>query len=195
MFRSRRGQRRQGSGKAPPVQDHLHASEGGCWPCVMRVKLLTFPRWLRPLSSRCRPVLRVRRSAGGAGHVRRWAASGSLACPLAPRCPWPTCLPGSLSRCDHRRMGVLPSSSWWWHHQSGAAWILPGQLPGSVSHLECEAGLNVVVVCGSRSCFNWVSATWAVLFYFFLEKGDFKVCRYIFIENILCIYFPGHSFQ
>lgn len=37
---------------------------------------------------------------------------------------------GISCRCDHWWMGVLPSTTGWWHHQSGAAWILPRQLPG-----------------------------------------------------------------
>lgn len=162
FFCSRRGQRRQGGGKISPVQDHLHPSEGASCPAglvwcgVLDVYLLT-----PPPSYLCCSVLCVWGGAGGAGHVRRSVNIPSPSLHLSfwwslsvKRCVERLFL--APPRCDHRWMGVLPSSSRRWHHQSGAARILPGQFPGSVTHTDSGVELNLRVfwdICQKEQLF------------------------------------------
>lgn len=113
---------------------------------VLSVYLLT-----PPPSYLCCSVLCVWGGAGGAGHVRRSVNTPSPSLHvsfgwslLVKRCVERLFL--APPRCDHRWMGVLPSSSRWWHHQSGAARILPGQFPGNVTHTDSGVELSLQVL-------------------------------------------------
>lgn len=130
----RRGQCRQGSRKMSKIQNHLHPSEGTSHLDSALVCFGSSSCYSPADTPLCHSVLCVWGGAGGAGDLWWWVHPFFfISCFISNDQFWRKEVLNLFSvshRCDHWWMGFLPSSTGRWHHQSGAARILPRQLPG-----------------------------------------------------------------